>query len=85
MLIRKNIKIHGHRTSTKLEKEMWEALTQISTETGESVDDICTHVRAEYGAGNFTSHLRVYILNYFRKSQRGTTTGQMPGISMPAR
>jgi len=63
----RNVRIGERRTSIRLEPEMWEALGEICANTGKDVNEICTEVyRANMGRGNFTSGLRVFIVEYFR-------------------
>ncbi len=80
---RRNVRIDNRRTSVKLEPEMWDALVEISVRTKKNLNEICTEVyRASHGSvmeaedrdltqsANFTSDLRVFILDYFRASAR---------------
>ena len=76
---RRNIRIGKRRTSVKLEPEMWEALIEIGFQTKKTINQICTEVhKASFGAdqdeaangANFTSDLRVFILDYYRAIAR---------------
>ena len=79
---RRNIRIGGRRTSVKLEPEMWDALAEICTLTKKNLNQICTEVhRASHasnsnepddtpGSANFTSELRVFILDFYRTIAR---------------
>jgi predicted DNA-binding ribbon-helix-helix protein len=101
---RRNVRIGRRRTSIKLEPEMWDALGEICARTGKSINQICTEVHASggvenadnpneiAGGGNFTSELRVFILDFFRAAARqsgqehtqppltGSPTGSPAGI-----
>jgi len=63
----KNIRIHGHRTSVRLEPGMWGALHEIAKCEGRSIHDICSmaHDMKKEGA-SFTATLRVFIMEYYR-------------------
>lgn len=67
-LINKNVVVAGHRTSMRLEPEMWDALTEICQREKCSISEICTLVDERRGTSSFTSAVRVFILTYFRKA-----------------
>ncbi|MBT7284196.1 MAG: ribbon-helix-helix domain-containing protein [Rhodospirillaceae bacterium] len=92
--MRRNIRIGSRRTSIKLEPEMWEALGEICALTEKSLNQICTEVYAANnvdnpdhpddiaGCGNFTSELRVFILDFFRAAARqGGLEHMQPSIT----
>jgi len=67
----RNVRIGDRRTSIRLEPEMWEALGEICLSTGKDLNEICTEVyRANAGRSNFTSGLRVFIVEYYRSQAR---------------
>lgn len=63
----RNIRIHGRRTSIRLDDYMWEALNEITHLEGCSIHDICAivHDGKEKSVG-FTAALRVFLLHYYR-------------------
>jgi predicted DNA-binding ribbon-helix-helix protein len=65
-LVSRNVRIAGRRTSVRLEREMWDALTDISKRENIGFNPLCTYVAATRREGGFTSNLRVFIMNYFR-------------------
>ncbi len=67
----KNIRIHKHRTSIRLESEMWNALNEIAAMEGCSIHDLCgaVHDLKEPGA-SFTAALRVFMMEYYRSASR---------------
>lgn len=67
-LIRRNVRIDSRRTSVKMEREMWDALAEICERSGRTVHDVCAEVRRASDGANFTSQLRVYILNWYRRA-----------------
>lgn len=65
--VRRNVRINDRRTSVMMELELWDALYEICERTGQSVHDVCGEVQTGLGNGeNFTSALRVFIINFFR-------------------
>lgn len=47
---------------------MWDALAEICERSGRTVHDVCAEVRRASDGANFTSQLRVYILNWYRRA-----------------
>jgi predicted DNA-binding ribbon-helix-helix protein len=66
-----NLRLGGHRTSVRLEGAMWDALNKIADRESTSINQICTWVDGHRAETEFTSSLRVFILNYFRRAARG--------------
>ena len=72
----RNVKVHGHRTSVRLEPQMWDSMTEICHREFCTPDDVCSYV-AERKPPNdsLSSSLRVFMLDYFRNSS--TEDGHM--------
>lgn len=67
----RNIRIHKHRTSVRLEPEMWSALNEIATLEGCSIHDLCGAVHDLKSPGaSFTAALRVFMMEYYRAASR---------------
>lgn len=81
-LINRNVTVQGHRTSVRLEPDMWAALFEIIAKEGITLHELCDKVAMERRPGtSFTASLRVFVMNYFRKR-----TGQdqpLPEIDSP--
>ena len=66
-LVSRNVKIHDHRTSIRLEPEMWEALYEIASKEGCSIHEICSAVdEVKDQQASFTAALRVFIMMYYK-------------------
>jgi|KBSSwiStaDraftv2_1062776.scaffolds.fasta_scaffold1617566_2 predicted DNA-binding ribbon-helix-helix protein len=65
-LLSRNITVAGHRTSMRLEPEMWDALFEICQREGLTPHEVCTVVDARRRASSLTAALRVFVMNYFR-------------------
>ena len=70
-LIIRNLRLGGHRTSVRHEGAMWDALNEIADRESTSINQICTWVDGHRAETEFTSSLRVFILNYFRRAACG--------------
>jgi predicted DNA-binding ribbon-helix-helix protein len=60
-----SVTISGHPTSITLEPAFWQALREIATASDCSVNTLISRVD-ESCAGNLSSALRVYILEYYK-------------------
>ena len=68
-LISRNITVLGHRTSIRLEPEMWTSLREISTREKCTIHDLCTvdSIRKSPNT-SLTAAIRVFIMLYFRSA-----------------
>lgn len=66
-LISHNITINGHRTSVRLEKEMWLGLKDIARRESCKIHDLCS-VIADRKRDNtsLTAAIRVFVMVYFQ-------------------
>ena len=67
-LVNRNIVVNGHRTSVRLEPQMWDALAEIARREGCTVHEICLKADRSRHQSTLTAGLRVYILSYFREA-----------------
>lgn len=66
-LISHNIMVLGHRTSVRLEKEMWIAIKDIARQEKCSVHDLCSVVsQRKKPDTSLTAAIRVFIMAYFQ-------------------
>ena len=67
-LRRRNVVIGNKRTTVMMEIQMWDALAEICRICNKDMNAICheVSVRRELSQ-NFTSDLRIFILEFFRK------------------
>lgn len=68
-LISRNITVHGHRTSIRLEPEMWTGFADISRREGLTIHELATQIAGKIVPHqSLTSAIRVFIMAYFRAS-----------------
>jgi predicted DNA-binding ribbon-helix-helix protein len=68
-LVMHNISVRGRRTSIRMEPQIWDTLREICRREFCTPDDVCSYVAdRKPPRGSLTSALRVFILDYFRKS-----------------
>ena len=62
----RNIVVKGHRTSVRLEPEMWSSLELILKRERITLARLCTLIDRQRRQSSLTAAIRVYISNYFR-------------------
>lgn len=67
-IVKRSISVAGHRTSISLEPPFWEALREIATARGVSVQRLVGEVDAARGEQNLSSALRVFVLDAVRRN-----------------
>lgn len=66
-LILKNITVNGHRTSIRLEPEMWNELKNIAGREQCTIHDICSLINMrKHENTSLTAAIRVFLMLYFR-------------------
>jgi len=63
---KRSVTIAGHRTSVSLEAPFWDALKEIATARGLSLNDLIAEVDRNR-AGNLSSALRLFVLAVLRE------------------
>jgi predicted DNA-binding ribbon-helix-helix protein len=68
-LVNRNVNVHGHRTSVRLEPQIWDTLAEICRREFCTPHDVCTFAAdRRLPHGSLASSLRVVILDYFHIS-----------------
>jgi len=66
-LVSRNIKVLGHRTSVRLEQEMWNALREIARREQCNVHDMCSLIQLRKNPGtSLTAAVRVFLMLYYK-------------------
>lgn len=68
----RNVTVDGHRTSLRLETDVWDALDEICTRESLSVHEVCTLVEQRRTGSSRTAAVRAFILGYFRDAASDT-------------
>ncbi len=72
-LISQNVKINGHRTSVRLEKEMWLGLKDIARRESCTVHDLCSVISSrKIPETSLTAAIRVFIMVYYQTASTET-------------
>ena len=68
-LVMRNVSVRGHRTSIRLEPQIWDTLAEICRREFCTPHDVCSHVAGRRPRNSsLASSLRVFILRYFHTS-----------------
>ena len=77
----RNIIVQGHRTSLRLEREVFAALDEICQREGLTLALLCNRLLGQHGnEANLSSLLRVHAVTYFR-----TLAATLPWTAEPSR
>lgn len=63
----RNIRVHGRRTSLRLESLMWDALEEVSLREGVGLDRLVSCIRTT-SEGNLASAVRTFLVAYYRSA-----------------
>lgn len=69
MIVKRSIKIAGHKTSVTLEAEFWDALKVMAATQGVSLNALIEGIDAKR-AGNLSSALRLHVLAHLQARAR---------------
>lgn len=66
---KRSFSIKGHRTSISLEAPFWDALKQAADRENMSVAKLIEMIDATREAAGLSSAVRIWLLNYFRRTE----------------
>jgi len=66
-MILKNVVVNGRRTSMRLEKEVWNALSESCRHQNISLNSLCSQIEKSKDNTGLSSAMRVYAFNYYRQ------------------
>ena len=78
-IIKRSVKVRGHKTSVSLEDEFWEALQEIAERERLPVWKIVQAIDLSRHNANLSSAIRVFVLKHFRGEDK--SAGRAAGIS----
>ena len=66
LVVKRSIVLAGHKTSVSLEDEFWIALKKIAGDRNVMLSGLVGSIHAQRQHGNFSSALRLFVLEYYR-------------------
>jgi len=67
---KRSFSIKGHRTSISVEAPFWEALQQAAAMENTTLAGLVARIDAARGDAGLSSAVRVWVLDYFRRSSQ---------------
>ena len=64
--VSRNVTISGHRTSIRLQREMWDAIEEICRREKITLHQLCTRIAESKSTRSLTSEVRVFVVSYYR-------------------
>src|SRR5262245_22850087 len=58
-------RVRGRDTSVTVDRAFWDALHEIASERGQSVSNLLTSIDADCEQSNFSSAIRVFVLQHY--------------------
>lgn len=68
----RNVTVDGHRTSLRLEQDVWDALEEICAREGVNTHELCTRIELRRTGSSRTAAVRAFVLSYFRAAASDT-------------
>jgi predicted DNA-binding ribbon-helix-helix protein len=65
LIVKRSVRIHGHKTSVCLEDEFWNAIKQISADRNTSIEKLALKIDNEREHPNLSSAIRLFVLDYY--------------------
>ena len=78
MLLCKNVVVNGRRTSMRLDKETWNALSDICRRENITLYKLCSLIDNAKGESGLSSATRLFVLSYYRRSLAKYEVGVRP-------
>ena len=69
-LINRNVTMASHRTSMRMEPEMWDAIQDICRRENMPTDELIRQAEAAAGQGGRSSAVRIFVLEYYREAAK---------------
>ena len=67
MLVCKNVKINGHRTSMRLDEEIWQSLFEICQKENMNIHQLCSKINVQRKDSGLSRAVRLFVLSYLRR------------------
>ena len=69
--VKRSIVIAGHKTSVSLEDAFWSGLKDIAAVRTTTLSELVASIDQDRHAGNLSSAIRLFVLDYYRGRFRG--------------
>ena len=79
MLLCKNVIVNGRRTSMRLEKEVWYALSESCRHQNISLNTLCSQIEDTKDDTGLSSAMRIHALNFYKTLAEEHLTSEETG------
>ena len=83
LVVKRSIVVAGRKTSVSLEDEFWSALREIAGDRHVTLSELVGDIDAKRQHGNFSSTLRLFVLEYYRRKAAEKPGDEMLGQQSP--
>ena len=83
LVVKRSIVVAGRKTSVSLEDEFWSALREIAGGRHLTLSELVGDIDAQRQHGNFSSTLRLFVLEYYRGKAAEKPGDEMLGQQSP--
>jgi predicted DNA-binding ribbon-helix-helix protein len=66
-IMKRSLRVDGHKTSVSLEGELWAALKEIAATQNVGTPKLISTIDSQGQNNNLSSAIRVYVLRYYRE------------------
>ena len=66
-VMKRSLRVDGHKTSVSLEGEFWTALKEIAATQNVGTPKLISTIDSQRQNNNLSSAIRVYVLSYYRE------------------
>ena len=73
-VVKRSIVIAGHKTSVSLEDAFWASLKTIAAGRDVTLSDLVASIDTDRRAGNLSSAIRLFVLDYYRAQTANATS-----------
>ena len=83
LIAKRSVLLAGHKTSISLEDEFWNALKKIANDRHVTMSELISDIDKQRQHGNFSSALRLFVLDYYRGKAAEKPGDEMLGQQSP--
>jgi predicted DNA-binding ribbon-helix-helix protein len=82
-IVKHSVLLTGRKTSASLEDEFWTTLKDIAGDRHITMSELVSGIDKQRQHGNFSSALRLFVLEYYRGKAAGKPGDEMLGQQSP--
>jgi predicted DNA-binding ribbon-helix-helix protein len=84
LIVKRSVRLDGHKTSISLEDEFWEGLCEIARRERLTISTLVKKIARARKSDNLSSAIRVFVCNHFRTRDRPKAFSNVSHPETPA-